>query len=401
MLRGKKVLLGVTGSIAAYKSAHIVREFIKAGAEVRVVMSPSAKDFVTPLTLSTLSKNPALTSFTKEDEGDVWNNHVDLGLWADLFVIAPTTANSLSKMAHGEADNLLIATYLSAKCPVYIAPAMDLDMYRHGSTADSLSKLESYGNKVIPAESGELASGLEGQGRMAEPENIRAFIENDLAKGLPLSGKRVVITAGPTHEPIDSVRYIGNRSTGKMGIALATSCLDRGVQVTLILGPTAIKPEEHPMLEVIRVETAEDMHRAAEAHFENMDLAIASAAVSDFRPKDTSDKKIKKESGTPTIELTENPDILADWGQQKKGQVVVGFALETDNEDEHAKGKLERKNADVIVLNSLRDAGAGFGHDTNQVTIIDRNNKELKIGLKTKSEVAEEILDFLVNEWIH
>ncbi len=401
MLRGKKVLLGVTGSIAAYKSAHIVREFIKAGAEVRVVMSPSAKDFVTPLTLSTLSKNPALTSFTKEDEGDVWNNHVDLGLWADLFVIAPATANSLSKMAHGEADNLLIATYLSAKCPVYIAPAMDLDMYRHGSTADSLSKLESYGNKVIPAESGELASGLEGQGRMAEPENIRAFIENDLAKGLPLSGKRVVITAGPTHEPIDSVRYIGNRSTGKMGIALATSCLDRGVQVTLILGPTAIKPEEHPMLEVIRVETAEDMHRAAEAHFENMDLAIASAAVSDFRPKDTSDKKIKKESGTPTIELTENPDILADWGQQKKGQVVVGFALETDNEDEHAKGKLERKNADVIVLNSLRDAGAGFGHDTNQVTIIDRNNKELKIGLKTKSEVAEEILDFLVNEWIH
>jgi len=401
MLRGKKVLLGVTGSIAAYKSAHIVREFIKAGAEVRVVMSPSAKDFVTPLTLSTLSKNPALTSFTKEDEGDVWNNHVDLGLWADLFVIAPATANSLSKMAHGEADNLLIATYLSAKCPVYIAPAMDLDMYRHGSTADSLSKLESYGNKVIPAESGELASGLEGQGRMAEPENIRAFIENDLAKGLPLSGKRVVITAGPTHEPIDSVRYIGNRSTGKMGIALATSCLDRGVQVTLILGPTAIKPEEHPMLEVIRVETAEDMHRAAEAHFENMDLAIASAAVSDFRPKDTSDKKIRKESGTPTIELTENPDILADWGQQKKGQVVVGFALETDNEDEHAKGKLERKNADVIVLNSLRDAGAGFGHDTNQVTIIDRNNKELKIGLKTKSEVAEEILDFLVNEWIH
>ncbi|MCE2496333.1 MAG: bifunctional phosphopantothenoylcysteine decarboxylase/phosphopantothenate--cysteine ligase CoaBC [Flavobacteriales bacterium] len=401
MLRGKKVLLGVTGSIAAYKSAHIVREFIKAGAEVRVVMSPSAKDFVTPLTLSTLSKNPALTSFTKEDEGDVWNNHVDLGLWADLFVIAPATANSLSKMAHGEADNLLIATYLSAKCPVYIAPAMDLDMYRHGSTADSLSKLESYGNNVIPAESGELASGLEGQGRMAEPENIRAFIENDLAKGLPLSGKRVVITAGPTHEPIDSVRYIGNRSTGKMGIALATSCLDRGVQVTLILGPTAIKPEEHPMLEVIRVETAEDMHRAAEAHFENMDLAIASAAVSDFRPKDTSDKKIKKESGTPTIELTENPDILADWGQQKKGQVVVGFALETDNEDEHAKGKLERKNADVIVLNSLRDAGAGFGHDTNQVTIIDRNNKELKIGLKTKSEVAEEILDFLVNEWIH
>lgn len=400
MLRGKKVLLGVTGSIAAYKSAHVVREFVKAGAEVRVVMSPTATDFVTPLTLSTLSKNPVLSSFTKEDEGDVWNNHVELGLWADLMVIAPATANSLSKMAYGEADNLLIATYLSAKCPVYVAPAMDLDMYRHGSTAETLSKLESYGNKVIPSESGELASGLEGQGRMAEPEHIRAFIEKEMTLGLPLSGKKVVITAGPTHEPIDPVRYIGNRSTGKMGIALATSCLNRGAKVVLILGPTAVKPTAHPMLEVVHVETAEDMHRAAEAHFENMDMAIASAAVSDFRPKESSSQKIKKEAGAPVIELTENPDILAEWGRRKKDQIVVGFALETENEERNAQDKLQRKNADVIVLNSLQHEGAGFGHDTNRVTLIDRNNKELIIGLKSKSEVAEDILDFLVKEWI-
>lgn len=400
MLRGKKVLLGVTGSIAAYKSAHVVREFIKAGAEVRVVMTPASKDFVTPLTLSTLSKNPVLSSFTKEDEGDTWNNHVELGLWADLFVIAPATANSLSKMAHGEADNLLVATYLSAKCPVYIAPAMDLDMYRHGSTKDSLNKLVSFGNKVIPAESGELASGLEGEGRMAEPENIRAYIENDLSLGLPLSGKRVVITAGPTHEPIDPVRFIGNRSSGKMGAALAKSCLDRGAQVTLILGPVSLKIDDHPSLKIIHVETAVDMHRAAEAHFENAHLAIASAAVSDFRPKSQSDQKIKKEKGTPTIELTENPDILAGWGKRKKGQVVVGFALETQNEAVNAKSKLERKNADVIVLNSLQDEGAGFGHDTNTVTILDRNNNEVKIGLKSKQDIAEDIVDFLVKEWM-
>lgn len=401
MLRGKKVLLGVTASIAAYKSAHIVREFIKAGAEVRVILTPAAKDFVTPLTLSTLSKHPVLTSFThEEDDGAVWNNHVELGLWADLMIIAPATANTLSKMARGEADNLLIATYLSAKCPVYVAPAMDLDMYRHESTTDNLNKLESFGNGIIPAESGELASGLHGEGRMAEPEHIRAYIEEEFRSKGSLAGKRVIITAGPTQEPIDPVRYIGNRSTGKMGIALSEACLSRGAEVRLILGPTHIAVPDHPNLILERVQTAEEMHRAAQAQFKNSHLVIASAAVADFKPTHLATQKIKKEGGVPPIELSTNPDILAEWGATKTNQVVVGFALETDNEEANAEGKLKRKNLDVIVLNSLKDEGAGFGHDTNQVTILDRNNKQVKIGLKSKSEIASDIVDFLEKEWI-
>ena len=400
MLSGKKVLLGVSASIAAYKSAFIVRELIKAGAEVKVILTPAARDFVTPLTLSTLSKNPVLSSFTHEDDkNEVWNNHVDLGLWADLFLIAPATANTLAKMATGEADNLLVATYLSAKCPVYVAPAMDLDMYQHGSTKANLETLKSYGNKIIAATSGELASGLHGEGRLAEPLDIVQIIQKDLAEQLPWAGKIVLITAGPTYEAIDPVRFIGNYSSGKMGFALAQVCADRGACVHLISGPTALTTN-HANIKLERVKSAEDMNRAAQALFPKVDIAIASAAVADYRPKEMVSEKIKKDGSAPTIELVENPDILAEWGRRKEKQILVGFALETTNEEANAKVKLAKKNLDLIVLNSLRNDGAGFGHDTNQVTLFDRNNKRLETGLKSKMEIAQDIAEFIDREWL-
>lgn len=398
VLAGKKVLLGVTAGIAAYKSAMLVRLFIKQGAEVRVVMTPSAREFVTPLTLSTLSKNEVLSSFTdEEDENARWNNHVELGLWADLFVIAPATANTLSKMAHGTSDNLLIATYLSAKCPVYVAPAMDLDMYAHPSTAKTFHTLEEYGNKIIPAEHGELASGLVGKGRMAEPEAIIAFLEKDLQAQLPLKGKTVLITAGPTYEPIDPVRFIGNHSSGKMGYALANKAFELGARIILVSGPTHIQPR-HTGIERISVNTAEQMYQAVLDHFDAADVAILSAAVADYRPAQVADQKIKKKESGMTIELEKTRDILASIGAKKQNQFLVGFALETENELENAKGKLQKKNLDLIVLNSLNDPGAGFGVDTNKVTLIGKDNKVQPFEVKSKDAVAADILEYIIKE---
>ncbi|WP_420573136.1 bifunctional phosphopantothenoylcysteine decarboxylase/phosphopantothenate--cysteine ligase CoaBC [Kordia sp.] len=391
ILRGKKVLLGVTAGIAAYKIASLVRLFIKAGAEVQVVMTPAAKDFITPLTLSTLSKNPVHSSFTNEyDENDVWTNHVELGLWADFMLIAPATANTMSKMASGNSDNLLLATYLSAKCPVYFAPAMDLDMYKHPSTKNSFEKLTSFGNTMIPATSGELASGLVGEGRMAEPEDIVSFIEKDILDSLPLKGKKVVITAGPTYEAIDPVRFIGNHSSGKMGYELARTAANLGAEVILIAGPNN-QSISHSLVKVVDVISAEDMYNAAHEDFSTADIAILSAAVADYKPKDVATQKIKKKDSSLEIELVKTKDILASLGDIKKEQFLVGFALETNNELENAKGKLTRKNLDMIVLNSLNDKGAGFGKPTNKVTIIDKKMNTLAFGLKSKAEVANDI----------
>ncbi len=398
VLNGKNVLLGVTAGIAAYKTAALVRAFIKSGAHVKVVMTPKAKDFVTPLTLSTLSKNPVYTSFTKDDEdGAVWNNHVDLGLWADLFVVAPATANSLSKMANGSSDNFLLATYLSAKCPVYFAPAMDLDMYKHDSTKASFDKLNSFGNVMIPAESGELASGLVGEGRMAEPEAIVTFIENDIASKLPLRGKKLLLTAGPTYEAIDPVRFIGNHSSGKMGFEIAKAAANLGARVTLVTGPTH-QSISHSFIEVKPVVSAAEMYEEVHKHFKSTDIAILSAAVADFKPKIVAQQKIKKKSDTLTIELERTQDILASLGATKKHQFLVGFALETNNELENAKGKLERKNLNLIVLNSLQDKGAGFKGDTNKVTFIDNKNNITEFQLKSKADVAKDLLNEIVNQ---
>ncbi|MCB0374479.1 MAG: bifunctional phosphopantothenoylcysteine decarboxylase/phosphopantothenate--cysteine ligase CoaBC, partial [Sinomicrobium sp.] len=353
VLRGKNILLGITGGIAAYKTAYLVRFFVKRGARVKVVMTESAKDFVTPLTLSTLSKHPVLSSFTsEEDENDLWNNHVELGLWADLMLIAPATANTLSKMANGSCDNLLLAVYLSAKCPVYFAPAMDLDMYRHPSTKNTFEKLESFGNIMIPAAYGELASGLTGEGRMAEPETIIAFMENDILEKLPLRRKKVLITAGPTYEPIDPVRFIGNHSSGKMGFELAKEAAGLGAAVILVSGPTYLDMQ-NDRVTLIRVKTAEEMYHAVHEHYSAADIAILSAAVADYRPKNISPGKIKKKAASLHIELEPTKDILASLGAAKKQQFLVGFALETDNELENAKQKLRAKNLDAIVLNSL------------------------------------------------
>jgi phosphopantothenoylcysteine decarboxylase/phosphopantothenate--cysteine ligase len=390
MLEGKHVLLGVTGSIAAYKSAFLVRELIKAGAEVQVILTEAATSFVTPLTLGTLSKRPVLENFVKEPlHAGLWNNHVELGLWADLFIIAPASANSLAKMAHGEADNLLLATYLSAKCPVYFAPAMDLDMHAHKASQANIRILEERGNVHIPATSGELASGLHGQGRMAEPEAIREFIETDLREKAPLAGKHILITAGPTHEPIDPVRFIGNRSSGKMGYALAEVARDLGGKVVLVTGPTSINPPAG--VEVVRVETAEQMYAQTTRRYEAADIAILTAAVADFRPKSISGEKIKKSSASLNLELEPTRDILRALGSAKKDQVLVGFALESDEGLESAKDKLESKNCDMIVLNSLADEGAGFGFDTNKVTFVLRNKTE-QSELKPKREIAHDIL---------
>ncbi|MFH4968801.1 bifunctional phosphopantothenoylcysteine decarboxylase/phosphopantothenate--cysteine ligase CoaBC [Gaetbulibacter sp. M240] len=398
VLSGKHILLGITAGIAAYKTASLVRLFIKAGAQVKVVMTPAAKDFITPLTLSTLSKNPVVSSFThEEDDNAVWNNHVELGLWADLFIIAPATANTLSKMAHGTSDNILLATYLSAKCPVYFAPAMDLDMYKHPSTLDSFKTLKSFGNIMIPAASGELASGLVGEGRMAEPEDIVSFIESDILKKLPLRGNKILITAGPTYEAIDPVRFIGNHSSGKMGFEIAKVAADFGAEVFLISGPTHQKVH-HSLITVIPVTSASEMYQAVHEYFEEVDIAILSAAVADFKPKDIASQKIKKTDAALTLELEKTQDILASLGKIKKHQYLVGFALETNNELENAKDKLERKNLDLIVLNSLNDPGAGFKSDTNKITLIDKAKLIQSFELKSKSEVARDILNKIIGD---
>ncbi len=396
VLSGKKILLGVSGGIAAYKTANLVRLFIKAGAQVQVVMSPASLHFVTPLTLATLSKNPVYSTFYNEEEATgEWNNHVELGLWADLMLVAPATANTLSKMANGNCDNLLIATYLSAKCPVYFAPAMDLDMYKHPSTLDSFHKLKSFGNIIIPAESGELASGLSGEGRMAEPENIVAFLENDLLERLPLKGKKILITAGPTYEAIDPVRFIGNHSSGKMGFDIANEAANKGAEVILVSGPTHLNVQ-NSSIKLIRVTSAQDMYDACHEYYNNVDVAIAAAAVADYRPKNVADQKIKKNEATFSIELEKTKDILASLGEQKKKQFLIGFALETENEIEHAKQKIQKKNLDLIVLNSLNDKGAGFGLPTNKVTFISKDFIVEPKELKSKEEVAQDIINKVI-----
>ncbi len=397
MLSGKNILLGISGGIAAYKTTFLVRLLIKAGAQVKIVMTQSAGSFVSPLTLSTLSKNPVLLDFVNEEDGSLsWNNHVELGLWADIMLIAPATANTLSKMANGTCDNLLLATYLSAKCPVYFAPAMDLDMYKHPSTKNSLDKLKSFGNTMIPAESGELASGLHGEGRMAEPENIVAFLREDLANGLPLSEKKVLITAGPTHEAIDPVRFLGNRSTGTMGFELAKKAANLGANVILISGPTHLNID-HNNIQLIRVTSAQEMYEACHEHYADTDISICAAAVADYRPKTIATEKVKKKDGELFIELERTPDILMSLGETKKNQFLVGFALETQNELENAKGKLKRKHLDGIVLNSLKDDGAGFGGTTNKITFIDKNSEIKAFDLKTKSEVASDIWEEIIS----
>ncbi|MGO3184349.1 MAG: bifunctional phosphopantothenoylcysteine decarboxylase/phosphopantothenate--cysteine ligase CoaBC [Aequorivita sp.] len=406
VLNGKNILLGVTGGIAAYKTAFLVRLLVKRGANVRVVMTESAKDFVTPLTLSTLSKNDVFSSFTEENDPTSfkepkWNNHVELALWADLFLIAPATANTLSKMASGGCDNLLLACYLSAKCPVYYAPAMDLDMYKHPTTSQVFEKLDSFGNIQIPAASGELASGLIGQGRMAEPEDIVTFIEENIQKSLPLRGKKFLITAGPTYEAIDPVRFIGNHSSGKMGYAIAEVAAELGAQVVLVSGPVNLKLQ-NDAIEIISITSAEEMYNAAHLHFDNSDVGILSAAVADYRPAVVVSEKIKKKEGEDdlSLQLTKTKDILASLGKIKKDQFLVGFALETQNEEENAKLKLKKKNLDLIVLNSLRDKGAGFKTDTNKVTLISKDNKVIPFPVKPKKEVAKDILEFII-EKIH
>lgn len=392
VLSGKKILLGISGGIAAYKTASLVRLFIKAGAHVQVIMTPASKDFITPLTLSTLSKNPVFSEFYNKDEkNEEWNSHVELGLWADLMIIAPATANTLSKMANGLCDNLLIACYLSAKCPVYFAPAMDLDMYIHPSTVESFKTLSAFGNIVIPAENGELASGLSGEGRMAEPENIIAFLEADLESKLPLRGKKILITAGPTYEAIDPVRFVGNHSSGKMGYDIAESAANLGASVILVSGPTHCKLN-NPLVQVIPVVSAQEMYEACHLYYQEVDVAVAAAAVADYRPKNPALQKIKKKEDEFIIELEKTNDILASLGKIKKNQFLIGFALETENEIENAKAKIQKKNLDLIVLNSLRDEGAGFGKNTNKVTFIDKTFTIEPMELKSKKAVANDIL---------
>ena len=397
VLKEKKILLGITAGIAAYKTAILVRLFIKLGAEVKVIMTPASKDFITPLTLSTLSKNPVHSAFySKEDENELWNNHVDLGLWADYMIVAPASANSLSKMANGICDNLLLATYLSSKCPVYFAPAMDLDMYLHSSTKENLKKLQSFGNLLIPPTSGELASGLVGEGRMAEPEDIVSFIEHDILGKLPLKGKKVLVTAGPTYEAIDPVRFIGNHSSGKMGFAIANAAANLGAEVYLISGPSN-EQIKHSLVHRIDVISAEEMYTAVHSYFNGVDIAILSAAVADYKPKKTATQKIKKTAASLEIQLVPTKDILASLGAIKKNQFLVGFALETNNEVENAKGKLKRKNLDAIVLNSLQDKGAGFATDTNKITIIGKDLVLKTFELKSKADVAEDIMEAILN----
>ena len=397
ILSGKKILLGISGGIAAYKTAILVRLFIKNGAEVKVVMTPDAKEFITPLTLSTLSKNPVHSSFTSDDQDETWNNHIELGMWADLILICPATANTLSKMANGNCDNLLIAVYLSAKCPVYFAPAMDLDMYKHQSTKDSISKLLENGNILIPAETGELASGLIGEGRLAEPDSILNFIEAEIIKSLPLRGKKILVTAGPTYEAIDPVRYISNHSSGKMGFEIAKKASDLGAEVFLISGPSNQKISTRS-INLINVVSSKDMHEEVIKYYSEADIVIMAAAVSDFKPKDFSNKKIKKDNIQPRIELEKTKDILLELGRLKKNQFLVGFALENENEIENSLKKLKNKNLDLIILNSLNDKGAGFGTKTNKITIINNKEEKTDYDLKDKSEVAEDILNSIMSQ---
>jgi phosphopantothenoylcysteine decarboxylase / phosphopantothenate---cysteine ligase len=397
MLEGKKIILGVSGSIAAYKSAMLVRLLVKAGADVKVIMTGSAKDFITPLTLSTLSKNPVLSDFVKDKTGQ-WNNHVELGLWADALVIAPLSANTLAKMAHGQCDNLLLAVYLSARCPVFFAPAMDLDMLQHPATRSNLAKLIEYGNHQIEPEFGELASGLIGSGRMAEPEGIIERLSAFFIGSQRLKGKTVLVTAGPTHEAIDPVRFIGNHSSGKMGFAIAEALAAEGASVNLITGPTH-QHTKHPSISVKGVTSAEEMYQVCNSIFPGADITVLSAAVADYKPVVSSTQKIKKKEESLVLELTKTRDIAASLGKQKhNGQVMVGFALETEEEQANAFKKLDSKNFDLIVLNSLNDKGAGFGHDTNKVTIIDRQRQVRTFELKSKREVARDIAEAIIEK---
>jgi phosphopantothenoylcysteine decarboxylase/phosphopantothenate--cysteine ligase, prokaryotic len=396
MTKGKKILLGISGSIAAYKAIYLVRLLIKSGAEVKVVMSPSAKDFVSTLTLSTLSHNPVLVDLFDEQS---WANHVMLGRWADLMLMAPLSCNSLSKMAHGQCDNLLLATYLSATCPVVVAPAMDEDMWHHPATQQNLQRLQSFGNTIIPVDHGELASGLFGDGRMAEPEAIIKFLDDNFFLEQSLRDKKALVTAGPTYEAIDPVRFIGNHSSGKMGIAIAKELSRRGADVSLVLGPTSQKIAANG-IRLIRVNSAEEMYNACHEAFGKTDLAVMSAAVADYTPVNKAAQKIKKAENNLTLELTKTKDILKSLGAIKtKNQVLVGFALETINEREYAQKKLVEKNADLIVLNSLNDSGAGFGHDTNKVTIFKKSGEEVQFETKSKDEVAKDIVDVIIKSF--
>jgi phosphopantothenoylcysteine decarboxylase / phosphopantothenate---cysteine ligase len=395
MLQNKKILLGITGSIAAYKTAILTRLLVKAGAEVKIVMTSSAKDFVTPLSLSTLSKNPVLADLT---ENDSWANHVMLGRWADVMLIAPLSCNTLAKMATGLCDNLLMAVYLSATCPVVVAPAMDEDMWHHGTTKKNLEVLKTFGNHIIPVENGELASGLVGEGRMAEPEVIVNWLNSFFLHEHELSGKKILITAGPTYEQIDPVRFIGNHSSGKMGVAIAEEMKKRGGDVTLVLGPSDI--QVNGGIKIIHVTSAAEMFNACEKTFPTVDIAIMSAAVADYTPVQVAKEKIKKTENDFTISLTKTKDILKILGGVKtKDQVLVGFALETNNEKENALQKLQSKNADMIVLNSLQDAGAGFGHDTNKITIFDKTGKAYPFDIKSKKEVARDIVNTIIQQF--
>lgn len=394
MLKGKHIIIGITGSIAAYKAATLIRLLVKRGAEVKVIMTPLAKEFITPLTIATLCKNPILVDFYNPENGD-WNSHVDLGLWADLYLIAPASANTMAKMATGVADNLLLTTYLSAKCPVMVAPAMDLDMYQHPATQQNIGILQSRGNVIIEAATGELASGLSGKGRMEEPEVIAAEVERFFASQDRFAGKTVLITSGPTYEPIDPVRFIGNYSSGKMGKSIAEVFLAQGANVIFITGPTSNIPVGDN-LEVVKVKTAAEMHTAALAHFPNSQIAIMAAAVADFTPEVSSSSKIKREGDNLTLVLKPTKDIAADLGKQKApGQVLVGFALETNNEAQNAAKKLSAKGLDFIVLNSLNDQGAGFGFDTNKITIISKSGESVPFQLKPKDQVAADIVDVI------
>ena len=397
MLRNKHIILGITGSIAAYKAAYIIRGLVKKGAEVQVVITPSGKEFITPLTLSTLSGHPVISEFFSNRDG-TWNSHVDLGLWADAMLIAPATASSIGKMAHGIADNMLITTYLSCKAPVFIAPAMDLDMFAHPSTQANLDLLRSYGNRIIEPASGELASHLVGKGRMEEPDRIIEVLEAYFVAKQTLQHKKILITAGPTYEKIDPVRFIGNYSSGKMGFALAEACAERGAEVTLVAGPVSVETH-HPLIQRVNVESAEEMYQAAMAAFPASDAAILCAAVADYRPDQVATQKLKRETeGEMTLHLVPNKDIAAALGAiKRKEQVLVGFALETNDEAAHAADKLKRKNLDFIVLNSLRDAGAGFRCDTNKVTLLNQAGESKAFPLKSKQEVAADIVDELVN----
>lgn len=400
MLKGKHIILGITGSIAAYKAAYLIRSLVKKGAEVQVVITPAGKEFITPLTLATLSSHPVISEFFSNRDG-TWNSHVDLGLWADAMLIAPATASTIGKMANGVADNMLVTTYLSCKAPVFIAPAMDLDMFAHPSTVQNLARLRSFGNRIIEPAEGELASHLVGKGRMEEPDRIVAVLEDFFASRRLLEKKKIVITAGPTYEKLDPVRFIGNYSSGKMGFALAEACAAHGAEVTLIAGPVALSLS-HPAIRRIDVESAEEMYRAATEAFREADAGILCAAVADYRPEKTSAQKIKRETaGELTLRLVPNPDIAASLGAVKRaGQVLVGFALETSDEEAHAAAKLQRKNLDFIVLNSLRDQGAGFRCDTNKITILDKRGESVSYPLKSKQEVADDIVRKLAAEFV-